>query len=74
MRHHPLPSVLMGVTLAVAGISLLGHLLDLPTLYTWGPSIGMAPNTCVALIALATGGLCHLVDHAPPYDTRHEDD
>lgn len=72
LRHHLLPSVLMGITLAVAGLSLLGHLLEIRSLYAWGEMVGMAPNTSVALIALAVGGLCHLIDHEPPYDGRDD--
>lgn len=74
MRQHLLPTILCGLAQLIGGVALLGSLLNIPMLYQWGPTIGMAPNTAAAILAIATAGLCHLCDHSPPYDASHDDD
>ena len=74
--HYWLVACLLMVTFLVAGVALAGYVLDHPGWYAWGAAIGMAPNTAIAILTLATAGVCHLLDHKPPYDedTRRWDD
>lgn len=68
MANQWIVSCLLMMTFLLAGLALAGYVLDRLGWYTWGETVGMAPNTAIAFLTLSTAGLCHLMDHKPPYD------
>lgn len=67
MRRWPgadkLVCFLLIIVYAISGLALLGYILQLPFLYQWSTYVGMAPNTAIVNISLATAGIYHIISH-----------